>query len=302
MPKHQLLIDFDHVPHIFHGLVKHLPQSPFVREVSCDCHKVRMDWQKNGPGHCLPYAFDKGIQKPTWLVISCMDSRFPPELILGVGSHKVCNVRVAGAELGEYNPKIESWRSINLALKHFTSIKGIAFLGHGACGSSIDLMSHFQNTGKKTAQTSIDREVDASYSDEHLKRAKFALSISHEHEEDSRYLRYNFSHVARTSANAATLLGLSYSEKLLVEHLKHLGKDIPVSTFMLSVDPKQPVTPLAMLLKNPDERWINIIKGHQPDMKANMDRCKREAHSCHLDYQPVHHTDSDRCVIGITPV
>jgi len=283
MPNRELSIDFRYVPDVFHELVEHLPQSQFVREASCDCHEVRPDWQRNGRGHCLPYAFDKGVQNPRWLVISCMDSRLPPELILGIGAHNICNVRVAGAELGEYDPKVESWRSINLALKHFSTIEGIAFIGHSACGSSSDLISHFNKMGQNDNRTVIEREVDLSYTDDHLQRAKLAVTIANDAnnpaEEQGRYLRYNFSHVARTPANAATLLGLSHSQGLLLDHLRYLGKDLPVCTFMINVEPRHSETPLSMLVKQPDNIWMNVIQGQQPDMVGNMALCEREFHA-----------------------
>ena len=70
-----------------------------------------------------------GGQKPGAIVVSCSDSRVPPELIFDQGLGDIFSVRTAGQALDTY-----SIASVEYAIEHLGS-KVIVVMGHSSCGA-----------------------------------------------------------------------------------------------------------------------------------------------------------------------
>lgn len=70
-----------------------------------------------------------GGQKPHTIVVSCSDSRVPPELIFDAGLGQIFTVRIAGNVLTS-----ESIASIEYALEHLGA-RTIVVMGHESCGA-----------------------------------------------------------------------------------------------------------------------------------------------------------------------
>jgi carbonic anhydrase len=68
-------------------------------------------------------------QRPFAVVIACMDSRVPPELIFDRGLGEIFVIRVAGPVLGD-----DQLASLEYALVHM-NVKRVVVLGHTYCGA-----------------------------------------------------------------------------------------------------------------------------------------------------------------------
>ena len=68
-------------------------------------------------------------QKPGSIVISCSDSRVPPELVFDQGLGDIFSVRTAGQALDVY-----SVASVEYAIEHLNA-KTIVVMGHSSCGA-----------------------------------------------------------------------------------------------------------------------------------------------------------------------
>ncbi|WP_207493110.1 carbonic anhydrase [Aridibaculum aurantiacum] len=79
-------------------------------------------------------------QHPFAIVISCSDSRVPPELVFDQGLGDLFVIRTAGHALGDYE-----LASIEYAVEHL-HMNNIIVLGHENCGAIKTLMEH--PTGK----------------------------------------------------------------------------------------------------------------------------------------------------------
>lgn len=80
----------------------------------------------------------KNGQNPPVIVLSCSDSRVPPELIFDKGLGSLFVVRLAGQVID--NVAIDS---IEYAVKHFDS-RVIVVLGHSDCGAVSGALEHLQ--------------------------------------------------------------------------------------------------------------------------------------------------------------
>ena len=82
-------------------------------------------------------------QNPPCVVLSCSDSRVPPELVFDQGLGKLFVVRVAGQVVDDIVVD-----SIEYAVGHF-DVKTIVVLGHTNCGAVIGALKHLKkNKGK----------------------------------------------------------------------------------------------------------------------------------------------------------
>ena len=71
----------------------------------------------------------KSKQTPIAIIVSCSDSRVPPEIIFDQGLGDIFVVRTAGNVIGQYE-----LGSIEYAVEHL-NVKLIMVLGHGNCGA-----------------------------------------------------------------------------------------------------------------------------------------------------------------------
>jgi carbonic anhydrase len=88
-------------------------------------------------------------EKPFAVVLSCSDSRVPPELIFDQGLGDLFTIRVAGNVLGSAQVA-----SIEYAVKHLGA-KLILVMGHESCGA---VRAALESTGKKRAGDSLDMD------------------------------------------------------------------------------------------------------------------------------------------------
>lgn len=82
-------------------------------------------------------------QHPFAIVVSCSDSRVPPELIFDQGLGDIFSIRTAGNIIGDYE-----LASIEYAVEHL-SVKTVLVLGHQDCGAVQAYMSDTSNTHTK---------------------------------------------------------------------------------------------------------------------------------------------------------
>ncbi len=108
-------------------------------------------------------------QNPLAVVLSCIDSRVPAEIVFDLGIGDIFSVRVAGNIIGS-----KSLGSMEFAVA-VTGVKFVLVLGHTRCGavtSSIQLFEEGQNVEEATGCThleSIVQELQKSITDnEHL--------------------------------------------------------------------------------------------------------------------------------------
>jgi carbonic anhydrase len=96
------------------------------------------------------------VQRPHAVVLSCSDSRVPPELVFDQGLGDLFTVRVAGNVLGSAQVA-----SIEYAIEHLGA-KLIVVMGHESCGAVKAAIDHAKS-GKKAhlASTDLDWLVGA---------------------------------------------------------------------------------------------------------------------------------------------
>jgi carbonic anhydrase len=82
-------------------------------------------------------------QHPFAIVVSCSDSRVPPELIFDQGLGDIFSIRTAGNIIGDYE-----LASIEYAIEHL-GVKTVLVLGHQDCGAVQAYMEDTSNTHTK---------------------------------------------------------------------------------------------------------------------------------------------------------
>jgi carbonic anhydrase len=92
----------------------------------------------------------KGGQKPFVVIVSCSDSRVPPELVFDQGFGDIFSVRTAGNIIGDYE-----LGSIEYAVEHL-GCSLVLVLGHENCGA---VNAYIQQDGEKH-QDHIQKLVD----------------------------------------------------------------------------------------------------------------------------------------------
>lgn len=98
-----------------------------------------------------------GEQNPLAVVLSCIDSRVPAELVLDLGIGDIFSVRVAGNVIGN-----KSLGSIEYGVA-VVGVKLVLVLGHTRCGavtSTVQLMSDHNNASQATGCSHLDSIVD----------------------------------------------------------------------------------------------------------------------------------------------
>jgi carbonic anhydrase len=96
-------------------------------------------------------------KNPLAVVLSCIDSRVPAELVFDLGLGDVFSVRVAGNVIGT-----KSLASIEYAVK-VAGVKLVVVMGHTHCGavtSSVQLVGNNQNVGDATGCEHLQSIVD----------------------------------------------------------------------------------------------------------------------------------------------
>lgn len=98
-----------------------------------------------------------GEQNPIAVVLSCIDSRVPAELVLDLGIGDVLSVRVAGNVIGN-----KSLGSIEYGVA-VAGVKLVLVLGHTRCGavsSAVEMMCDHHDTTQATGCSHLDSIVD----------------------------------------------------------------------------------------------------------------------------------------------
>ncbi|HBL43390.1 MAG TPA: sulfate transporter [Planctomycetaceae bacterium] len=98
-----------------------------------------------------------GEQNPLAVVLSCIDSRVPAELVLDLGIGDIFSVRVAGNVIGN-----KSLGSIEYGVA-VVGVKLVLVLGHTRCGavtSTVQLMCDHNNASQVTGCSHLDSIVD----------------------------------------------------------------------------------------------------------------------------------------------
>lgn len=90
-----------------------------------------------------------GGQKPHTIVVSCSDSRVPPELVFDAGLGQIFTVRIAGNVLTS-----ESIASIEYAIEHLGA-RMIVVMGHESCGAVKAALA--AEPGKSAGSPHLDR-------------------------------------------------------------------------------------------------------------------------------------------------
>ena len=99
----------------------------------------------------------KAGQKPFVVLVSCSDSRIPPELIFDQGLGDIFTIRTAGNIIGEYE-----LGSIEYAVEHLHS-KLIVVLGHENCGA---IQAYASSSNEKHGVDHIESLVNYIASEE----------------------------------------------------------------------------------------------------------------------------------------
>jgi carbonic anhydrase/SulP family sulfate permease len=109
-------------------------------------------------------------QNPLAVVLSCIDSRVPAELVFDLGLGDIFSVRVAGNVVGT-----KSLASVEFGVAA-TGLKLVLVLGHTRCGAvttSVDLLSRHQDVVEATGSThlpAIVNEIEHCCSKQDLER------------------------------------------------------------------------------------------------------------------------------------
>jgi len=98
-------------------------------------------------------------QHPFVVLVSCSDSRIPPELIFDQGLGDIFSIRTAGNIIGDYE-----LGSIEYAIEHL-HCKLIVVLGHENCGA----IQAYETSGKEKHNDHIQKLVDYIASEEEEK-------------------------------------------------------------------------------------------------------------------------------------
>jgi carbonic anhydrase len=108
-------------------------------------------------------------QQPYAIIVTCSDSRVPPEAVFGAGLGELFVIRVAGNVIGD-----NQLGSIIYAHAHL-GVKLVVVMGHDHCGA-IDAALHDEATGYVT---SITDEIKVAIGDETDERAASELNVRH---------------------------------------------------------------------------------------------------------------------------
>lgn len=116
------------------------------------CDRIEHDWHKlqranekfiDSPKYAKQRAETAGGQNPTYVVLSCADSRTPPELIFNQGLGRIFCPRVAGNTAGD-----QVIDSIAFAVNTW-DVTTVVVMGHTSCGAVEGALARLRkNCGK----------------------------------------------------------------------------------------------------------------------------------------------------------
>lgn len=107
-------------------------------------------------------------QHPFAVIVSCSDSRIPPELIFDQGLGDVFSIRTAGNVIGDYE-----LGSIEYAVEHL-HCKLVVVLGHENCGA----IQAYAASGKESLHDHIQNLVDYIASEEEVKTVRDSSKLN----------------------------------------------------------------------------------------------------------------------------
>ena len=139
-------------------------------------------------------------QDPHTVVVSCSDSRVPPELIFDQGLGDIFSVRTAGNVIGDYE-----LGSIEYAVEHL-GCKLVVVLGHEECGALKAYLGH----------------RDGEISSDHI--MSIVTYIENEEEEQALEMSENMSLDSAVQANIKHGVKLLQSSEPILRHLAEKGE------------------------------------------------------------------------------
>lgn len=120
-----------------------------------ECDRIEHDWRSlqrankkfiENPIYAQQRAATARKQNPTYVVLSCADSRTPPEIIFNQGLGRIFCPRVAGNTAGD-----QVVDSIAYAVSHW-DVTTVVVLGHERCGAVIGALERLRENGGKVDQ------------------------------------------------------------------------------------------------------------------------------------------------------
>ena len=139
-------------------------------------------------------------QDPHTVVVSCSDSRVPPELIFDQGLGDIFSVRTAGNVIGDYE-----LGSIEYAVEHL-GCKLVVVLGHEECGALKAYLGH----------------RDGEISSDHI--MSIVTYLENEEEEQALEMSENMSLDSAVQANIKHGVKLLQSSEPILRHLAEKGE------------------------------------------------------------------------------
>ena len=139
-------------------------------------------------------------QDPHTVVVSCSDSRVPPELIFDQGLGDIFSVRTAGNVIGDYE-----LGSIEYAVEHL-GCKLVVVLGHEECGALKAYLGH----------------RDGEISSDHI--MSIVTYLENEEEEQALEMSENMSLDSAVQANIKHGVKLLQSSEPILRHLVEKGE------------------------------------------------------------------------------
>ena len=137
-------------------------------------------------------------QNPFVVVVSCSDSRVPPELVFDQGIGDVFSIRTAGNVIGDYE-----LGSIEYAVEHL-DVKLVLVMGHENCGA-LDAYIH---QGKERHHDHIQKLID--YIHDEVEEKQLPDSLKHSLEFT---ILANIRHGVNLLRSSEPILGKLYKEK-----------------------------------------------------------------------------------------
>jgi carbonic anhydrase len=110
-------------------------------------------------------------QHPFAVVVSCSDSRVPPELVFDQGFGDIFSIRTAGNIIGDYE-----LGSIEYAVEHF-DIKLVMVLGHENCGA----VDAYVRQGEEKHRDHVQKLIDYIHDEVEEKQLPDSLKTDLDH-------------------------------------------------------------------------------------------------------------------------
>jgi len=137
-------------------------------------------------------------QHPFAVVLSCSDSRVPPELIFDQGLGDIFSIRTAGNVIGDYE-----LGSIEYAVEHL-KCSLVVVLGHENCGA----IEAYINSEHSKHKDHIQNIIDYIAKEDEEKSVADSIKVNHD-----MAIRANIKHGVNTLRNSTPILKSLYDEK-----------------------------------------------------------------------------------------